>query len=167
VTSAIHQPTREQARESLARFNAAPVFLDAYVYKRLPLRLDTYFRPPEPFFRPPDAPSEYLEGRLIPILDDGNFGIITFYNPANGVLVQKDVEAPREVLATFSNWQQYLADLMIRAAESSEDDERLRQISELIEFRYFDALMAFFNAHEHEAHYEYQRHKAEFIAGIA
>src|SRR5262249_54620162 len=106
--------TREQAQAALAALNPAPVFLGAYRGERLPMDLDIFVGVPEEFFLAPDTETTYTGGRLIPILDDGNFGIITFYDPDARTLVQKDVESPREILARFGDWQQYLADLMIR-----------------------------------------------------
>jgi hypothetical protein len=40
---------------------------------RLPENLDVYFGAPEEFFLAPDTLPPYTRGRLVPVLDDGNF----------------------------------------------------------------------------------------------
>jgi hypothetical protein len=155
--------TREQAQAALAALNPAPIFLDAYRSQRLPLNLDIYFGPPEEFFLAPDTGAAYTGGRLIPILDDGNFGIITFYDPDSGALVQKDIESPHDILATFENWQQYLADLMIRIVETIEDDEEVGVIADLIGFRHYTELMEFLEEQPEEPFDQYHERKREFI----
>ena len=158
---------RDEARRALFLLNAFPVFLEAYEGRRLPESLEIYFGCPEEFFLAPDTLLAYTEGRLIPILDDGNFGLITFYDPTSGGLVQKDIESPHEVSARFANWQQYLADIMIRAAESGDDDDRLRSVARLIGFHHFDELLAFFDAcRDDPPTEEYYRRKARFFDAI-
>jgi hypothetical protein len=158
---------RDQARHSLALLNPSPVFLQAYEGHRLPENLDIYFSCPEEFFLAPETLPAYTEGHLIPILDDGNFGLITFYDPRGGGLVQKDIESPNEVRARFANWQQYLADLMIRIAESIDEDDRLRRVARLIDFHHLDELLAFFDAcRDQPPVEEYNRRKARFLDAI-
>lgn len=158
---------RDEARHALGLLNPSPVFLQIYEGRRLPESLDIYFGCPEEFFLAPDTLPAYTEGRLIPILDDGNFDLITFYDPTSGGLVQKDIESPHEVRARFASWQQYLADLMIRIAESIDDDERLRRVARLIDFQHFDELLAFLDAcRDHPPAEEYYRRKARFLDAI-
>lgn len=157
--------TRQQASAALESLNPAPVFLEAYLSQRLPENLELYFGPPEELFAAGNQ-NRLTECGLIPILDDGNLGIITFLDPAGGTLVQKDIESPREVLAKFENWQQYLADLMLRIAESIDDESALYRIAELIGFRHFKELMSFLRAHENEPDVEYYVSRRLFIAGL-
>src|SRR5262245_56147409 len=110
--------TREQAYKALASLNPAPVFLQSYQVGPLPENLDNYFGPPEEFFLEPDSQTLYSQDRLIPILDDGNFGVVTFLATETRSLIQMDVEAPDGTRRTFRHWQQYLADLMLRVAET-------------------------------------------------
>jgi hypothetical protein len=158
--------TREQARKALEGLSPAPIFLEAYRSERLPMDLQIDFGPPEEFFLAPDTVSAYTDGRLIPILDDGNFGIVTFYDPDTGALLQKDVESPQEILDRFENWQQYLASLMMRFAETIDDDEDLRNIAELIGFRHFQELMAFYDHEPGEPFDQYERRRREFIDNV-
>jgi hypothetical protein len=136
--------TRDQAFDALASLNPAPVFLDSYRVKSLPENLDIYFGPPEEFFIAPDTQEIYTRNRLVPILDDGNFGLVTFLDPDTMELVQTDVESPDESRATFQHWQQYLADLMIRIGESVDQDERVRRMAKLVGFDHTDELFAYF-----------------------
>lgn len=136
--------TREQAYDALASLKPAQVFLSSYSIKPLPENLDIYFGPPEEFFINPATQELYTRNRLLPILDDGNFDLITFLDPGTGNLVQIDIETPDEYRETFRHWQQYLADLMIRIGETVDDDERVRRMAKLIEFAYTDELFAYF-----------------------
>src|SRR5262245_30295256 len=96
--------TREQAFAALASLNPAQVFLDSYRIKRLPENLDIYFGPPEEFFIAPDTQELYTRKRMVPILDDGNFGLVTFLDPDTRELVQIDVESCAESRAVFQHW---------------------------------------------------------------
>lgn len=126
--------TREQAYAALASLNPAPVFLESYRVKPLPENLDIYFGPPEEFFIAPDTQELYTRNRLIPILDDGNFGQVTFLDPDTRELVQMYVESPEESRTVFRHWQDYLADLMARLGETVDDDDRFRRMAELVGF---------------------------------
>jgi hypothetical protein len=135
--------TREQPYAALASLNPAPVFLDSYRVRPLPKNLDIYFGPPEEFFIAPDTQELYTHNRLVPILDDGNFGLVTFLDPSTRELVQMDVESPDELRAIFRHWQQYLADLMVQVGESV-DDDCVRYIAELVGFTHTDELFEYF-----------------------
>lgn len=124
--------TSEQAYRTLAALQPAPIFLQSYESKRLSENLDIYFGPPEEFFIAPDTQQVYTRGRRVPILDDGNFGLVTSYDPVVHTLIQMDVESPQEDRTTFQHWQQYLADLMIHIAESIESAELRISFSLLI-----------------------------------
>jgi hypothetical protein len=140
--------TRDQALAALASLKPAPVFLESYRVKVLPENLEIYFGPPEEFFIAPDTQALYTGNRLVPILDDGNFGLITFLDPDTRELVQMDVEDPGNSRTTFRHWQQYLADLMVRIGESEDDDGRLRHLAELVGFAHTDALFGYFTRSE-------------------
>ncbi|MCA9152524.1 MAG: hypothetical protein KDA92_24645, partial [Planctomycetales bacterium] len=56
-------------------------------------------------------------------------------------LVYLPVEEPDEV-TRFRNWQQYLAHLMLDIGESCDDDDRIRRMADLIQFRYVNELFA-------------------------
>jgi len=81
----------------------------------------------------------------MPILDDGNFGLVTFHDPDARRLLEIYVETPREVCAEFNNWQQYLANLLLRIGEAEDDDACLLRISELLGFRYAGKLFDFWH----------------------
>ena len=101
---------------------------------------------------------------MIPILDDGNFGIVTFLDPETRTIVQKDVERPFEEYARFEKWQQYLGSLVINMAESIDDDERLRLMSDLIGYKYFEETLTLLDSLGNAPYEEYQRAKAGFLA---
>lgn len=154
--------TREQALAALRLWNPAPVFLDSYASRKLPEHLDIFFGPPEEFFIAPDTQDVYTGGRLVPILDDGNFGLITFHDAA-GTLVEKDIEAPDETQATYRNWQQYLAGLMLRIGEAVDDDDRVRRIAGLVGLRFTEELFLFWQRSTHLSGEEYHQARREFV----
>jgi hypothetical protein len=158
--------TRDEALAALLSLDPAPVFGESYRNKHLPGNLEIYFGPPEEFFLAGDTQSRYTDGGLIPILDDGNFGIVTFFDPESRTLVQKDVESPLDEYARFHNWQQYLGALVINIAESIDDDERLRVMSDLVGYRYFDETLGVLDGLKNAPYEEYHRARARFLASL-
>jgi hypothetical protein len=158
--------TREQAYQTLAALKPAAVFLQSYGDQRLPENLDIYFGPPGEFFIAPETQEPYAKGRLVPILDDGNFGEVLFYDPDSRSLLQIDVEAPDEVRSVFTSWQQYLADLLIRIGESGVDDESLRRIANLVQFHPVEELFAFYERAQDLADEQYEAAKRQFLSGL-
>jgi hypothetical protein len=140
--------TRDQAYQALASLNPAPVFLQAYRSEELPEGAELYFGPPEEYFDAVDATASKAKSspsaheRRIPILDDGNFGMVTFLDLDTRELVQIDMDAPDEPSMVFKHWQQYLADVLLQVADA-EDDDRVRRIAELIGFQHTDKLLLF------------------------
>ena len=155
--------TRDVALAALLSLDTTPVFGESYRQKQLPENLDIYFGPPEEFFLASDTQSPYTDGGLIPILDDGNFGVVTFLDLKTRTIVQKDVECPFEEYARFQNWQQYLGSLVINMAESIDDDERLRRMSDLVGYKYFDETLILLDSLGN-APKETERAKAGFLA---
>jgi hypothetical protein len=165
--SQLAMATRDQAFDTLRSLNPAPVFLEAYRKRPLPHNLDIYFRPPEEFFLAPDSQDAYTEGRLVPILDDGNFGLVTFCDPSDGSLLMIDIESPGEVRWKFGNWQQYLGWLMIRIGESVDDDTKVRTMATCVAFESVDSLFVFFQGcARNEPIAVYDRRHREFIAEL-
>jgi hypothetical protein len=158
--------TRDEALAALITLNTAPIFVESYRARQLPENLEIYFGPPEEFFLAGESQSPYVKGGLIPILDDGNFGVVTFLDPKTRSLIQKDVEAPHEALARFENWQQYLGDLTIRIAESVDDNDRLSAICKLIDFRYLTETLAFLDSNNEASFEEFNTKRASFLASI-
>lgn len=158
--------TREEAFEALASLQPAAVFLDSYRCESLPENLDIYLGPPEEFFIAADTQELYTGNRLVPILDDGNFGLVTFLDPDTGQLVQIDVETPDERRATFQHWQQFLADLMIRIGGSEDDDERVRRMAELVAFAHTDQLFEYFARSQELSGNAWQEARRKFLLSI-
>ncbi|MDN3578640.1 hypothetical protein QWZ03_17875 [Chitinimonas viridis] len=160
--------TREQAYLALATLNPAPVFLDAYRTRALPRNLDIYIGVPEEFFIAPDAQEAYTANVLIPILDDGNFGLVTFLNPESGELVQMYVEDDSgEPHAIHRGWQQYLACLLVRISESEDNDEALREIAGLVGFSEIDAFTAFMTQSGAMTGKAYELARERFIRSVS
>jgi hypothetical protein len=136
--------TREHAYETLASLRPARIFLDSYRKRELPEFLDTHFGPPEEFFIAPDTQAAYEKDQLVPLLDDGNFGLVLFLDSRDRSLVQIYIESPHANRTFFRHWQQYLADLMVRIAEGEENDDRVRRIAALVGFQYVDSLFDYF-----------------------
>ncbi|MBL9091142.1 MAG: LYR motif-containing protein [Planctomycetaceae bacterium] len=158
--------SRNDAFDCLVALDVATVFLDSYRGKKLPENLDSYFGPPEEFFVAADTQEPYTDGELIPILDDGNFSVVTFCDPLQQHFVQYFVESPKSPINKFLSWQQYLADLLIHVGESMEDDERVRRVASIVGFQNSDLLFKFFAAAEDGSYDEYMRLRDEFVHGI-
>jgi hypothetical protein len=158
--------TREQAFNALASWNPATVFLDSYASKALPEDLDIYFGTPDEFFIAPETQGVYTQEQIVPILDDGNFGSVTFHDAGAKRLIELDVESPLEPKATFLNWQQYLGGLMLRIGESVDDDDRLLLISKLVAFKHIDMLFEFWRVTNGYSSMEYYRARDTFLSNI-
>ena len=63
-------------------------------------------------------------------------------HPHSGELFCFSIELPQQALRSYANWQQYVADLMLRIAEIEEDDAEVVRLGKLIGFEDFDALFA-------------------------
>lgn len=155
--------TRSESLTTLESLGVASVFADSYRSKNLPLNLQIYFGPPEEFFIAPDTQNTYTDGRLIPLLDNGNFDSVLFYDPAARVFIQKYVESPDEPPIVFRSWQQYLADLVIGIVESGADDEELEQIAVLIGFQHLQRTLEFMDRADDA---DWLQQRSAFVASI-
>jgi hypothetical protein len=135
--------TREESLAALESLGVADVFADSYRSKNLPRKLDIHFGPPEEFFLAPGTQDLYTNGLLVPLLDDGNFRIVTFLDPETSCFVQMDVEEPEDSRTVLTSWQQYLADVFMGIAESGADDDELAVIAQLIGFQHMDRTLEF------------------------
>ena len=157
--------SREQAYDALVRWQPAPIFLESYRSNRLPENLDIFCGPPEEFFLSPESQTIYTHERIIPILDNGNFDLVVFDDPAADQLMQIPIEDPTDI-TRFLNWQQYLAHLMLRVGESVDDDHRIRRIADLIHFRYVDRLFDLWERVGHSPYDEYMQSCRSFVAEL-
>ena len=66
----------------------------------------------------------------------------------------------------FQNWQQYLGWLVINMAESIDDDQRLRVMSDLVGYKYFDETLAFLDDLGNIPSEQYHRAKDGFLEGL-
>lgn len=157
--------TREQALDALARWRPAPVFLDSYRSKQLPEHLDIYFGPPEEFFLAPDTQFLYTQDRIVPILDNGNFDLVLFDDPNVNQLLYLPIEEPADV-TRFSNWQQYLGNLLLGVGESCDDDDSIWRMADLVEFGYMEELFALWERVGDLPHEQYERDCRAFVEGL-
>jgi hypothetical protein len=157
--------TREQAFDALSRWQPAPVFLDAYRLKRLPENLDIFFGAPEEFFLAPETQALYTQERFIPILDNGNFNLVLFDDPDANHLIEVAIEDPKDA-TRFLNWQQFLAHLLLNIGESFDDNDRIRRIATLIQFRYVDDLFTLWEQVGELPYDEYRSGCQSFVARL-
>jgi hypothetical protein len=99
----------------------------------------------------------------VTVCEDGNFGVVTFYDRDAESFVQKAVESPQASPLVLASWQQYLADLFIRIAESGVSDEELEQIAGVIGFRHMERTLAFMESTDDT---EWSTRRREFIASL-
>jgi hypothetical protein len=154
--------TRAEVLGWIRRLGLADVFCRLYLREPVPYHLDVHFGCPEELFSPTGQQSTFTEGGLIPLLDDGNFGLILLFDPLSGQFIEKDIEGGGEVQTRYDNWQQYLAELMIRIADSGADDEKLRGIAEMVGFRYLAETLQFLDSCGNLPFDEYHRRKEAF-----
>ena len=69
-------------------------------------------------------------------------------------------------VCALSELQQYLGSLVINMAESIDDDERLRRMSDLVGYKYFEETLTLLNSLGDAPHEEYQRAKTDFLATL-
>ena len=93
-------------------------------------------------FHQPRDPNAIHPRCVVPILDEGSFDTAILLHPYSGELFCFSIELPQQALRSYANWQQYLADLMLRLAEIEEDDAEVVRLGKLIGFEDFDALFA-------------------------
>jgi hypothetical protein len=148
--------------DASARWRPAPVFLDAYRSKQLPENLDIYFGPPEEFFLAPDTQFLYTQDRIVPILDNGNFDLVLFDDPNGNQLLYLPIEEPADV-TRFSNWQQYLGNLVLGVGESCDDDDSIWRMADLVEFGYTEELFALWERVGELPHEQYERDCRAFV----
>ncbi len=158
--------TREEALATLKALAAPAVILQSYTRKKLPEDLSVHLGPPGEFFLNPDTQEPYTEGRLIPLLDDGNFGLVLLWDPEARLFVQKDIEEPERVVRTFENWQQYLAWVLFEMLESTEDEEAIRRAAKLLEFRHTDGLLELWERSAQMSYEEQDEARDRFIDGL-
>lgn len=159
--------TREQALETLESLGVAAIFIHAYLDNELPDHMELYFRPPDEFFLAPDTQEEYTQGRLIPLLDNGSFNLVLFYDPESKTFVRKYVEDPDDpnTQTHYANWNQYLADLMIDIVEGAEEDDdgELEKIAKRIEFERLYDVIAFVDSLSSVPYEEHDERRSGFI----
>jgi hypothetical protein len=151
--------TRDKALQALQALKPARAFLELYEHQGLAATIWPHVGVPDEFFLAPETQEDYCEGGLIPILDDGAFGTVVFYDPGSGGLVLKLVEDPNEVVARFERWEQYLAYVFFQMAEVVDDDSQLARLGAVMGFSRVPAAMEALDAGEARCR--------EFIASLA
>lgn len=134
--------SKKMAIHALRKWHAAQVFLDSYYHNQLAENLHLIFGAPESFFDADDFGLDANKDRMVPILYVGSEGTVLFDDPDTKKLVLISVDGP-EIRDTFLSWQQFLAYLLFMLLENQFDEDRARQIAELIEMRYVDEVIAF------------------------
>ena len=156
---------RNQALDALAHWEPATVFLDSCRLNRLPENLDIYFGPPEEFFLSPDTQFLYTQDLFVPILDNGNFDLVLLDDPNVNQLFYLPIEEPNDV-TRFSNWQQYLGNLLLGICESLDDDDGVRRVADLVDFRYVEELFALWKRVGNLPYEQYERDCRAFVQGL-
>lgn len=159
---------REEGYSWLQALGVARVFLESYRVRRLPEDLDNRFGPPEEFFTlDSSSQSDYDEGgRLVALLDDGNFDAILFFDRLRGDFVLKDVEIPSRVQRRFASWQQYLATLVRDLWEAERSDAALGRVAELIGFSHLPATISLLERVNESSDSEREAAWQAFIDGL-
>ncbi len=168
----MHRFTREEALAILTRWEPAEAFLDAYSRStadsilHLPEHLEIYVGVPEEFFIAPETQADYVESGCAPILDNGNFDVVTFSDPDARFMMQMSPEHPGEIWARFECWQQYLAHVVLRVLETEDDDQQVRRIADLVRFRHLESLLAHRDAGPRLSGPDFELAETRFIANL-
>lgn len=157
--------TKSEARTCLRQSGFPSIFDALYESSSsVPFNLDIYCGCPEEFFITPAKQVPYTGGRLVPILDDGNFDSVTFVDPDTNAFVIKSIEEPNTERERFESLQQVVATILIRMGEADVDDDALRAAAGEMQFPKIDALIEFLNSAD--AHEDYHANRSAFLAKI-
>ena len=132
-----------ESLNTIRSLGLAPIFEDLYFGREVPANLRVYMSYPSQFRSA--SLSTWLpltEGRLIPIVDDGNFYDICLYDPQQRKFVVKFIEEPDRTVREFDSWQQYLAYKLLEIAESGPTEGELIEVAEAVGFNHAPELLS-------------------------
>jgi hypothetical protein len=158
-----------ESLDTIRTLGLAPVFEDLYFGREVPANLQIYMRYPTEFRNTtPDKWNPLTEGgRLVPIVDDGNFYNICLFDALRRKFVVKSVEEPERMVREFDSWQQYLAYTLLEIGDSGASENELIQVAETVEFRHTAELLSFLREMETLSDREIDQRAAQFIQACA
>ena len=131
-----------ESLDTIRALGLAPVFEDLYFAREVPANLGIYMCYPRQFRNATlDEWKPLTEGRLVPIVDDGNFYNICLFDPRRRKFVIKFVEEPEETVREFDSWQQFLAYALLQIAESGPGEDELIRLADVMGFHYTPGLL--------------------------
>jgi len=131
-----------ESLNTIRSLGLAPIFEDLYFGREVPANLRVYMSYPSQFRS--GSLNTWLpltEGRLIPIVDDGNFYNVCLYEPQQRKFVVKFIEEPDKTAREFDSWQQYLAYKLLEIADSGPSEAELTEVAEAVGFNYTPELL--------------------------
>ena len=157
-----------ESLNAIRSLGLASVFEDLYFGRAVPANLDIYMTYPAKFhsLSLEDCDPLTADG-LIPILDDGNFYHLYFFDPARHKFVVKFLEEPDKVVKEFGTWQQFLAYKLLEITQSGPTDNELLAIAEAVGFRYTQQLFSLFERMEGMLDSEIDPLEEKFIRACA
>jgi hypothetical protein len=158
-----------ESLDTIRTLGLAPVFEDLYFGREVPGNLQIYMRYPTEFRNATlDEWSPLTEGgRLVPIVDDGNFYNICLFDSWRRKFVVKSVEEPKLTVREFDSWQQYLAYTLLEIGDSGASENELIQVAEIVGFRYTAELLSFLGEMETLSDSEIDERAVQFIRACA
>jgi hypothetical protein len=132
-----------ESLDTMRRLRLAGVFEDLFFGRSVPADLQIYMSYPSRFHDTTLGDWQPLtDGGLIPIVDDGNFYDICFFDPNRRKFVLKFVEEPRTIVREFDSWQQFLAYKLLDIAESGPDEDTLVELADAVGFTHTRELLS-------------------------
>lgn len=138
--------TREAAVALFGRLDLADNFRHIYCHKPVPPQVAAHFHCPEELFDRPDNSSGWTQSRLVPLFGDPRSGQYVAFDLAQDDLVEVGHGSSPTLAPRFRSWQHYLAERVIRLAESGAAEDELRAFSDAIGFHYLLEILGFLDA---------------------
>ena len=153
-----------ESLDAIRTLRLAPVFEDLSFDRVVPANLRIYMRYPSEFRNATlDEWKPLTEGNLVPIVDDGSFYNICFFDPSRRKFVVKNVEEPEQIVREFDSWQSYLAYALLEIADSGPSDVELVQVAEAVGFQHTAELLSLLRQMERLSDREIDERAAQFI----
>ncbi len=160
--------SRDDARNLIIELRLPAIVLDIFDGRPGPEPLDLWLGAPDTYYMlPPGQESAYAPDRLVPLLDDGNSYAFLAYDRLRHGFVWFDIESRVDPEALkCRSWPEIVATLLVSQWESEYEDDRLREIAALLEFKAIDLVL---DACAHDTRHQAQEHERfmeSLLAGV-
>src|SRR5262245_20528128 len=157
-----------ESLDTIRTLGLGHVFEDLYFGRDVPANLRIYMRYPSEFRNATlNEWKRLTEGILVPIVDDGNFYNICFFDPRRRNFVVKNVEEPKRIVREFVSWQSYLAHALLEVADSGPSEAELIQVAGAVGFQHTAELLSLLEEMDELSDREIDQRADRFIQACA